>query len=152
MAEVKTSGLVTAEVLKQALSAQVVLNVVEAQVRQIIGKQIDEEVRVALAGLTGAASGDGDVAVTQDNPAGTENAVTTDSVAATSGTETTQDTGGPTGAEVSSGPQEPAAGTGVSGTETQDGTTNTAGSEAADKPQDNGAAGSEGMAEAQPLP
>ncbi|HAV7523079.1 TPA: DUF826 domain-containing protein [Escherichia coli] len=137
MAEVKTSGLVTAEILKQALSAQVVLNVVEAQVRQIISKQIDEEVRVALAGLTGAASGDGDVAVTQGNPAGTENAVTTDPVAATSGTETTQ---------------EPAAGTGASGTETQDGATNTAGSEAADNPQDNGAAESEGMAEAQPLP
>ncbi|RAX32580.1 UNVERIFIED_CONTAM: hypothetical protein DQE83_25065 [Escherichia coli] len=68
MAEVKTTELVTTEVLKQALSAQVVLNVVEAQVRQIISKQIDEEVSVALAGLTAAKPGDTDVAQTQENP------------------------------------------------------------------------------------
>ncbi|ELO3213567.1 DUF826 domain-containing protein [Escherichia coli] len=127
MAEVKTTGLVTTEVLKQALSAQVVLNVVEAQVRQIISKQIDEEVRVALAGLTAAMPGDADVAQTQENPEGTENAAAA----------STADTG------ISPDP-----GTDTSGTEAHSDTATTTGGEATD----NGTAGSEGMAEAQPLP
>ncbi|EKS1132235.1 TPA: DUF826 domain-containing protein [Escherichia coli] len=127
MAEVKTTGLVTTDVLKQALSAQVVLNVVEAQVRQIISKQIDEEVRVALAGLTATTPGDTGVAGTQEKPAVTENAA----AASTAGT----------GAS-------PEPGTDTSGTEAHSGTATTTGGEATD----NGTAGSEGMAEAQPLP
>lgn len=127
MAEVKNTGLVTTEVLKQALSAQVVLNAVEAQVRQIISKQIDEEVRGALAGLTAATPGDTGVAETQEKPAVTENAA----AASTSGT----------GAS-------PEPGTDTSGTEAHSGTATTTGGEATD----NGTAGSEGMAEAQPLP
>ncbi|HAX5209022.1 TPA: DUF826 domain-containing protein [Escherichia coli] len=65
MAEAKTAvtGLVTDDVLKQALATREVLNPLKMAVKKVLSEQIDKEVENILASLTGQTVQNADAAV-----------------------------------------------------------------------------------------